>query len=212
VRRAIINRIRLAAIAGCIAIGSLAVAGCGGGSSTTGVSGSPQVSATHYVARLCGALSDWQSTLNKEIASFGQALLPLEQVPGGSFKENKLGAAKNEIRKVYSQLATATQHAATEIKGIGTPDAPHGEQSAAKFSEKIDQIATSMKGLEKKANAVPTSSSKALESALGSLGAYERQRFGQLESQLGSALRTSGSPEIGRLMKQNPTCRSVASR
>jgi uncharacterized phage infection (PIP) family protein YhgE len=155
-------------------------------------------------------MADWQSTFNKEIASLGQALVPLEQVPGGSFKENKLGAAKNEIRKTYSQLATATQHAATEVGAIGTPDVPNGDQSAAKYGEKLDQIATSMKGLEKKANAVPTSSSKALESALGSLGAYERQRFGQLESQLGSAL--SGSPEIGRLMKQNPKCLSVASQ
>lgn len=40
-RRSMTNRIGLAVIAGCIAVGSLAVAGCGGGgsSSTTGVSG-----------------------------------------------------------------------------------------------------------------------------------------------------------------------------
>lgn len=40
-RRSIINRIGLAVIAGCVAVGSLAVAGCGGGddSSTTGASG-----------------------------------------------------------------------------------------------------------------------------------------------------------------------------
>src|SRR4051812_46029041 len=42
VRRSIINRISLAAIAGCVAVGALAFAGCGGGSSsstTTGASG-----------------------------------------------------------------------------------------------------------------------------------------------------------------------------
>jgi hypothetical protein len=41
VRTSVINRVGLAAIAGCIAVGALAVAGCGGGddSSTTGASG-----------------------------------------------------------------------------------------------------------------------------------------------------------------------------
>jgi hypothetical protein len=40
VRRNIVNRIGLAVIAGCIAVGALAFAGCGGGSSTsTGASG-----------------------------------------------------------------------------------------------------------------------------------------------------------------------------
>ena len=57
--RGIINRIGLAAIAGCVAVGALALAGCGGGSSTTatgasgasGASGSAPLSQSEFVSQ-----------------------------------------------------------------------------------------------------------------------------------------------------------------
>jgi len=56
VRRTIINRIGLAALAGCVAVGALALAGCGGGnsSSTTaasGTSGSAPLSQDEFVSQ-----------------------------------------------------------------------------------------------------------------------------------------------------------------
>jgi hypothetical protein len=58
VRRSIVNRVGLAAIAGCIAVGALALAACGGGSSTStgasgasGASGSAPLSQDEFVSQ-----------------------------------------------------------------------------------------------------------------------------------------------------------------
>jgi hypothetical protein len=66
VRRSIINRIGLAAIAGCIAAGSLAVAGCGGGDDTTttgaggasGASGSAPLSKEEFISQANAICAD----------------------------------------------------------------------------------------------------------------------------------------------------------
>jgi hypothetical protein len=69
VRTSIINRIGLAAIAGCVAVGALAFAGCGGGSSTgttgasgaSGASGSAPLSQSDFVSQanaVCKANND----------------------------------------------------------------------------------------------------------------------------------------------------------
>jgi hypothetical protein len=65
VRRTIVNRIGLAAIAGCIAVGALALAGCGGGSSTStgasgasGASGSAPLSQDEFVSQANAACKE----------------------------------------------------------------------------------------------------------------------------------------------------------
>ncbi len=64
-RRNIVNRIGLAAIGGCIAVGALALAGCGGGSSTStgasgasGVSGSAPLSQDEFVSQANAACKE----------------------------------------------------------------------------------------------------------------------------------------------------------
>jgi hypothetical protein len=65
VRRNIVNRIALAAIGGCIAVGTLALAGCGGGSSTStgasgasGASGSAPLSQDEFVSQANAACKE----------------------------------------------------------------------------------------------------------------------------------------------------------
>jgi hypothetical protein len=62
VRRNIVNRIALAAIGGCIAVGALALAGCGGGSSTStgasGATGSAPLSQDEFVSQANAACKE----------------------------------------------------------------------------------------------------------------------------------------------------------
>src|SRR4051794_21743553 len=96
VRRSIFNRTGLAAIAGCVAVGSLALAGCGGGgsSSTTGASGTSGAAGTtplsqdEFVSQAnaactqyndaVGALKHPSSSSMSDIAAYTAQLLPLE--------------------------------------------------------------------------------------------------------------------------------------
>ena len=94
-RRSIFNRTGLAAIAGCVALGSLALAGCGGGgsSSTTGASGTSGAAGTtplsqdEFVSQAnaactqyndaAGALKHPSSNSMSHIAAYTAQLLPL---------------------------------------------------------------------------------------------------------------------------------------
>ena len=65
-RTRIVNRVSLAAIAGCVAVGALAFAGCGGGSSTSttgasgasGASGSTRLSQSDFVSQANAACKE----------------------------------------------------------------------------------------------------------------------------------------------------------
>src|SRR3954454_24363649 len=92
VRRSMINRIGLAAIAGCVAVGALAFAGCGGGSSTTttgasgasGTAGSTPLSQDEFVSQanaVCkdandqiAALKAPENTLSAQAATIEQEI------------------------------------------------------------------------------------------------------------------------------------------
>jgi hypothetical protein len=107
VRRRIFNRIGLAAIAGCVALGSLALAGCGGGgsSSTTGASGTSGAAGTtplsqdEFVSQAnaackqysdaAGALKQPASNSTSDVAAYTAQLLPL-------------------VNRAYAQLAALT--------------------------------------------------------------------------------------------------------
>ncbi len=76
-RRTIINRIGLATIAGCVAVGALAFAGCGGGSSTSttgasGASGSAPLSQDEFVSQanaVCKEANDQVAALKAPSAT-----------------------------------------------------------------------------------------------------------------------------------------------
>lgn len=161
-RRSIINRIGLAAIAGCVAVGALAVAGCGGGGSTTsgasgasGASGSAPLSKDEFVSQanaICAdandkiealkapasnQLSDVQATVKEE--------LPLNQEALDKFTALTPPA---ELQSQFNQLAaTGKAQIALAQQLVNANDADQANAIIAKgktLGDRFDSTAQSM--------------------------------------------------------------------
>lgn len=203
------GRTRLIAVAAVVALSSTVLAACGGGGSSTtttgasgasGAAGAGQVSATDYVASVCTAVGDFQSTVKSEQASAQQAIT--------QGNPNDLGAIKGQLTKFVSQVSSATQQLATKVKGAGTPDVSGGDQIASQLNDRLGQVTTTLQGAEKKAKALPTSSPQALSSAAQGFSANLSQQTAQL-SQAFTAT-SSGSSELKAAADQNPDCQSLS--
>jgi hypothetical protein len=106
VRRSIFNRIGLAAIAGCVALGSLAVAGCGGGSSTTGASGASGTSGSAPLSQ-----SEFVSQANAACKQYQDAYGAVKQPPSNSSTSDVAAYAAQLLplaNRAHAQLAALT--------------------------------------------------------------------------------------------------------
>jgi hypothetical protein len=105
VRRSIINRIGLAVIAGCIAAGSLAVAGCGGGDDTTttgaggasGASGATPLSKEEFISQANAICADANGQIEALEAPPQNAQSVTEVVP---FLEQGFAIASDSATKL----------------------------------------------------------------------------------------------------------------
>jgi hypothetical protein len=202
------SRTRLIAVAAVVALCSTVLAACGGGGSTdtsgasgaSGAAGAGQVSAADYVASVCIAVGDFQSTITNDQEAAQQ---------GVTTSGNDLGAVKDQLSKFVSQVAGATQQLATDVKAAGTPDVPNGDQLASQLNDALDQITTAFQAAEKKVDALPTTSEQAFTSAAQSFNADIQQQIGQLQSEFASA--TGDSSELNQAADQNPDCKSLQS-
>ncbi len=105
-RMSIINRIGLATIAGCVAVGALAFAGCGGGSSSTGASGasgasgSTPLSQDEFVSQANAACKDGNDKI--------EALQALPSNPDLNDLANLTAEQITIANGVYGQLSGIT--------------------------------------------------------------------------------------------------------
>jgi len=203
-----VGRTRVIAVAAVVALSSTVLAACGGGGSTattgasgaSGAAGTAQVSAPDYVASVCTAVGDFQSTIMNDQTAAQQAI---------TTSGNDLGAIKDQLSKFVSQVAGATQQLATKVKAAGTPDVPNGDQLASQLNNALDRITTTLQAAEKKVDTLPTNSQQAFSSAAQSFDADIQQQTGQLQSEFAST--TGSSSELKQAADQNADCKSLQS-
>jgi hypothetical protein len=111
VRTSIINRIGLAAIAGCVAVGSLALAGCGGGDDTTsaGTTGASGVAGTEPLSK-----EEFVSQANAICADASQQIEALEAPP-----EN--AQSLTEVVPFFTQGLAIARETAAELEALTPP-------------------------------------------------------------------------------------------
>jgi uncharacterized phage infection (PIP) family protein YhgE len=189
-------------IAGAITAVVIAVAGCGGGSSSstgasgpTGAAGGGTVSASAYVTSVCTAVQGLKSTVAKEEASFKQAA-------SGS---NDATAVKGHVTDFLSQLTGALQQTSTQIQNAGTPDVAKGDQIASQLNSRLDQVNTALQGVEKDAANLPTDSPQAFATAVQSLDANLQKQL----SQVSSIEPTGGSSDLQQAASQSSACKGL---
>jgi hypothetical protein len=108
VRTSIFNRIGLAAVAGCVAVGALAFAGCGGGSSTstTGASGASGASGSTPLSQ-----SDFVSQANAACKEGNDKIEALTALPSNPDLNDLATVTEQQIpiaNEVYGKLSAIT--------------------------------------------------------------------------------------------------------
>jgi hypothetical protein len=112
----IVNRIGLAAIAGCVAVGALAFAGCGGGSSTstTGASGASGAAGSTPLSQ-----SDFVSQANAACKEGNDKIEALQALPSNPDLSDLANLTAEQItiaNGVYGQLSAITPPSSLQSK------------------------------------------------------------------------------------------------
>lgn len=112
-------------------------AGCGGGSSSGGTTESSATAAGDWANGVCEAFANWNSSITEA---------------GQGIKDNP---SEEGIRTAGDEIRSATQTLADDLRGLGKPDTPSGQEA----KDEIDQLATSLDtSLQKITDAMDNSS------------------------------------------------------
>jgi hypothetical protein len=128
-------RVRLA-LAAVIAV--VAIAGCGGGSSS--------VKPEAYVKSVCVALADWRNTIQSAAAAL--------QSSGASGASRAV--AKEDYQRFIGSLVAATQRAAASLHAAGSPSVTGGARIATRLTHAFDNAAAGLQRAETQAEHIPT--------------------------------------------------------
>jgi hypothetical protein len=175
------------ASAGAIVVAVL-LAGCGGSSSTSGVS------ASAYVKSVCGAVG----TFRTDIQAKSTAL--------SATKLTNPDQGKKAIQGFLSVAATGADDAVTKLNAAGSPSVTNGKSISSSIIGAFNQLSAAFKQAESSANALPTSNAAAFKT--GALAVY-----GNIRTSLTSLLKGLGglsSPALQQAAKKEPNCQTLA--
>ena len=167
---------------------TLALAACGGSSSSSGVT------AAAYVKSVCVTLATWKSDVTGAASKLQTA----------SSAAKSLVQGKAEYVVFVTSLVAATQKAASGLKSAGIPNVKDGKQGATTLSQAFAQASTSLAGTIAKAKAIPTTSAAAYQAAASGVS-------NQFKSSLNAL--ANASPKKNDALKaaaaKDPTCKAL---
>ena len=99
-------------------------AGCGssGGSSTTTTTTTSASATETWASGVCTSITTWQAAIKSAVASL------------------KSDPTKNGLQTAAGDAKSATETLASDLKGLGKPDTPSGQQA----KDSLDQLSTSL--------------------------------------------------------------------
>ena len=158
-------------------------AGCGS-------SDSSKVSAASYVGSVCSALSP----LEQDIVVRTNALK--------NTSAKNASEAKQKLEVFLSAVEQDSDHALSRIKSAGTPDVSNGKAASARIVRTFTQLRDAMQTAVTKANALPTNSPIAFQSAARTL----LSSVGGSLDQIGAGL---SNAELEKAAAKQAACKSL---
>jgi hypothetical protein len=169
-----------------LALTAIAVAGCGGSSSSG-------VSAASYVKAVCQAVGGWASDI---------------QVKSGALNVTTVSDAaqgKTEIENFFDAAVADTDTVVSKLKSAGVPDVANGKKISDALVSSFSKIGTALRAGQTEARALPTSSPRAFKAAGEVLGNKVRTSL----NGIGASLSGLNSPELEKAASKVPACNSV---
>jgi hypothetical protein len=166
------------------AVAGLLVSGCGGGSSSSGVS------AGSYVKVVCTAVRGWVQDIQARSGALNVA--PIKNAAQG----------KAAIQGFFKAAVTSTESVVTKLRSAGTPGVAHGQKIASALTSTFSQIEAALIKGQSQANALPTTSALAFRNAGQALASSVRKSI----TSVGSGLSGLTSSELEKASKKEPSC------
>jgi methyl-accepting chemotaxis protein len=160
------------------------VSGCGGSSDSS--------SAADWANSLCSSITTWSGS----VKSAGESL------KGGNLSENSLKSATSDI-------SSATDKLASDLKGLGKPDTEGGQQA----KDAIDQLSSDVKdGVNAMQSSVEeVSGVNGAVTAASSITATLSTMGTQISSAASKLEQADPKGELDQAFKDAPACKSLTS-
>ncbi len=180
-------RLRIVAALTALTIAAAALAGCGG-------SGSSSISPATYVKAVCSALGPFE----KDVQARSAALQNLPQ--------SKTAAERKSILQgFFVAVVGDSNKAVSQLKAAGTPNVKNGGKIESAIVLVFTRFGTAAKAASTKADALPTTSLPAFQTAANALNSS----FTTSMSGIGSGVSGLKSPELDAAEKKEPTCKAI---
>jgi hypothetical protein len=177
-----------AKLAALLATTLVAVAACGGSSSSG-------VTPTAYVSSVCTAATNWRNAIQSAGAKLSTGI-----------NTRSLTKAKTEYVGFVNSLVTATGQAENQLKSAGTPSVSNGKQIANSLVRIFDTARGTLQQAATQATALPTSSAKAFEAAASRVVTSIRGSLAGM-----SSVTPEKNAELHAAAAKDKTCQSLAS-
>lgn len=164
------------------------LAGCGGGDEPEGVE--PK----EWTADVCGALQQWQSTLEQKAQALTGEVLDAKDAED----------AKRRISAFLTEVLADTERMLEALDEAGAPAVEDGEAIAAALTVGLRQVQAAFQQARDSVVALPTDDAEDFQDELVVIGRDLQTRGEVIEEQL-DEIRTKGG-ELREAFEQTPAC------
>jgi hypothetical protein len=168
-------------------------AGCGGGGSDEAEQpeGTPP---TEWVTTVCGALDDWQTTLQTKAQGLPQQVLQA-QSPAD---------AKQQIEDFLDEVVTETQTMVDKVDAAGKPAVDAGERVRTAVHARLLKVKAAFEQARAQVDKVPTDNPAAFQQALTQIG----QDLSSQGQALGDVLGSADAKPLRDAIQKTERCQS----
>lgn len=167
------------------------LAGCGGSSSSSGVS------ASAYVKSVCGAVIPFEQDVVTRSAKINPS----------SIKSATQG--KQVLHDFLSAISTDTSSAVSKLQSAGTPSVNNGKQISGAILSAFQRLKTTMVKATSQSSSLPTNSLQAFETGTQTIIGNVRTSMTAIGQSLQSS--TLKSSELQKAAAKEPSCKGLGS-
>jgi hypothetical protein len=174
-----------------VALAALLVAGCGGSSSSSSSSPSPK----DWADNLCSAITTWSSSV---------------KTAGESLKSGNL--SKGDLKNTTSEIKSATNTFADDLKGLGKPNTDAGQQAKDAIDKLSTQVNDDVDALQSAVtDAVATGTTKGAVTAASSIATSLSTMSTQIASAASKLQQADAKGELEQGFRDAPACKKLSS-
>ncbi len=176
------------------AVAGLVLVGCGkGAGSATG--GATTVSATAYVAKLCGGFTGWQKAVQTRASNLSKNLSPTDTVQ----------ERKTALADYLDGLVADTDDLIQATTAAGIPDVSGGEAAAHRLTSAFQAVKTALQKARDKVDTLPTHVT-AFQTATEQLANDITDSL----TRIGNSLNSLSQGDLDKAFSANPTCQKIS--